>query len=266
MLFLAYCYPRYRRISFKLLLTKFSDFLLSVLVIIQVRTDSKRLPNKVLMKIKDKPILQHIVSSLKYCKKLDQIIVATSTLKADDQIEKLCSKMKVKCFRGSSSNVLKRYYDCAKKFHGDIIVRITGDNPLIDPTIVDKAISLLIKKKFDYVSNMVHQSFPIGYLVEVFTFSTLKRMFDCHVDNQSKEHVTFQLRKNPKEFKIGEFFAPKNKQRPNWRLTVDYLDDLNLIKKIYFKLYNPDSFIKYNDVFNFLENNPKLLEINKENS
>ena len=113
---------------------------------------------------------------------------------------------------------------------------------------------------------MVHQSFPIGYLVEVFTFSTLKRMFECHVDNKSKEHVTFQLRKNPKEFKIGEFFAPKNKQRPNWRLTVDHLDDLNLIKKIYLKLYNPNSFIKYNDVFNFLENNPKLLEINKENS
>ena len=218
------------------------------------------------MKIKDKPILQHIVGSLEYCKKVDQIIVATSTLRADDQIEKLCSKMKVKCFRGSSSNVLKRYYDCAKKFHGDIIVRITGDNPLIDPTIVDKAISLLIKKKFDYVSNMIHQSFPIGYLVEVFTFSTLKRMFECHIDNQSKEHVTFQLRKNPKEFKIGEFFAPKNKQRPNWRLTIDYLDDLNLIKKIYLKLYNPNSFIKYNDVFNFLENNPKLLEINKENS
>jgi spore coat polysaccharide biosynthesis protein SpsF len=239
---------------------------LNVLIIIQARTGSKRLPNKVLLKIKDKPILQHIINSLKYCKKVDQIIVATSTLKTDDEIEKLCFKMNVECFRGNSSNVLKRYHDCSKKFHGEIIVRVTADNPLIDPTIIDKGISLLTERKMDYVSNMIHQSFPIGYLVEVFTFTTLKRMFNEHTDNQSKEHVTFQLRKHPKGFKIGEFFAPKNKQRPNWRLTVDYLSDLKLIKKIYYKLYNPNSFIKYNDVFDFLEKNPKLLEINKDNS
>ena len=92
--------------------------------------------------------------------------------------------------------------------------------------------------------------------------------FDIHINSLRWGNTPMNAlkEKNPKEFKIGEFFAPKNKQRPNWRLTVDYLDDLNLIKKIYFKLYNPDSFIKYNDVFNFLENNPKLLEINKENS
>jgi spore coat polysaccharide biosynthesis protein SpsF len=218
------------------------------------------------MKIKGKAILQHIVDSSKYCKKVDQIIVATSTLKADDEIEKLCSKIKIKCFRGNSSNVLKRYHDCAKKFHGEIIVRITADNPLIDPAIIDKGISLLVAKKMDYVSNMIHQSFPTGYLVEVFTFITLKRMFEEHTDNQSKEHVTFQLRKHPKGFKIGEFFAPKNKQRPNWRLTVDYLSDFKLIKKIYSKLYYPNSFIKYNDVFNFLQQNPKLLEINIKKS
>ncbi len=121
------------------------------------------------MKIKDKPILQHIVSSLKYCKKLDQIIVATSTLKADDQIEKLCSKMKVKCFRGSSSNVLKRYYDCAKKFHGDIIVRITGDNPLIDPCFCNNVSwvtnSNFFMTNFHYVSNLfvilIHYEFSL---------------------------------------------------------------------------------------------------------
>ncbi len=218
------------------------------------------------MKIQGKPILEHIVNFLKFSKKIDQIIVATSDLKSDDKIEKLCNKINVSCFRGNSLNVLKRYFDCATSFKGDIIVRITADNPLIDPKLVDKAVSLLINKKLDYVSNMIHQSYPEGYLVEVFTFDTLKRVYATFHDDQSKEHVTFQLRKCPQGFKIGEFFAAKNKQRPNWRLTVDYLPDLKVIKKIYSKLYNPNSFMKYDDVFNFLQQNPDLLEINVEKS
>jgi spore coat polysaccharide biosynthesis protein SpsF len=239
---------------------------LKVIVIIQARTGSQRLPKKVLKKIEGKTMLEHIINFLKFCKKIDDVIIATSTLKQDNQIETICLKNRVKYFRGSSNNVLKRYYDCATHFKGDIIVRITADNPLIDPKIVDKAVSLLMKKKYDYVTNMIDQTFPIGYLVEVFTYDTLKNMKTFHKDKQSKEHVTFQLRKKPKEIKIGEIFTPKNKQRPNWRLTVDYKNDLKLIKKIYSKLYSPNSFINYNDVFNFLEQNPKLLKINEKKS
>jgi|APSaa5957512535_1039671.scaffolds.fasta_scaffold35643_2 spore coat polysaccharide biosynthesis protein SpsF (cytidylyltransferase family) len=218
------------------------------------------------MKIEGKPILEHIVNFLKFSKKTDQIIVATSNLKSDDKIEKLCNKINVSCFRGDSLNVLKRYFDCATKYQCDIVVRITADNPLIDPILVDKAIRLLINKKFDYVSNMIHPTYPEGYLVEVFTFNTLKYVYETFHDDLSKEHVTFQLRKSPKELKIGEFFATKTKQRPDYRLTVDYKDDLKLIKKIFSTLYKPNSFISYTSVFNYLKQHPSTLKINHKYS
>jgi len=228
------------------------------LIIIQARTGSKRLPGKVLMKIQKKPILEHIVNFLKFSKKADQIIVATTNLKSDDKIEKLCEKINVSCFRGSSSNVLKRFFECAVIFEGDIIVRITADNPLIDPKLVDKAITQLVNEKLDYVSNMIHQSYPEGYLVEVFTIDTLKRVYENFQDKKSKEHVTFQLRQFPRGFKIGEFSAPKNKQRPKWRLTVDYKEDLKIIKEIFSNLLKPNDFISYNKVFKYLKHHPQF--------
>jgi spore coat polysaccharide biosynthesis protein SpsF len=218
------------------------------------------------MKIEGKPMLEHIVSFLKFSKKIDQIIVATSNLKSDDKIEKLCNKIKVSCFRGDSLNVLKRYFDCATNYECDVVVRITADNPLIDPTLVDKAITLLINKKLDYVSNMIHPSYPEGYLVEVFTFNTLKYIYETFDDDLSKEHVTFQLRKSPKELKIGEFFAAKTKQRPYHRLTIDYKDDLKLIRKIFLALYKSNSFISYNSVFKYLKQYPSVLKINQKYS
>ncbi len=237
-----------------------------ILVIIQARTGSKRLHNKVLMKIQGKPILEHIVNFLKFSKKIDQIIVATSNLKPDDEIEKLCDKIGVSCFRGNSLNVLKRYFDCAVHFKGDVIVRITADNPLIDPKLVDKAVSLLINKKLDYVTNMIHQSYPEGYLVEVFTFTTLRYVYKTFHDDLSKEHVTFQLRQCPKGIKIGEIFVEKNKQRSNWRLTVDYKEDIELMSKIFSKLYANNSYIKLESVIKFLEENTDLLKINSMHS
>lgn len=237
-----------------------------VLAIIQARTGSKRLPNKVLMKICGKSILEHIFNSLKFSKKIDQIIVATSHLESDNKIKKLCDTLSLTCYRGSSSNVLERYFNCATNYNCDVVVRITADNPLIDPTLVDTAISLLINKKYDFVTNMINQSYPEGYLVEVFTYETLKYVYENFHDDMSKEHVTFQLRKSIKELKTGEFFAAKNKQRPNWRLTVDYSDDLKLIKKIFSVLYKDNSFISYNSVFNYLKFNPTLLKINQKYS
>jgi len=215
--------------------------------IIQARMGSSRLPGKVMMEIDSKhTILDFMINQLEYSKLVDRIIIATSKKAEDDIIETFCKKNTIDCFRGSENDVLDRYYQCAKKFSSKVIVRMPADKPLLDPNVVDQVISEFNNNNYDYITTFLPSTFPSGTEVEVFTFSTLKRMFECHIDNQSKEHVTFQLRKNPKEFKIGEFFAPKNKQRPNWRLTVDYLDDLNLIKKIYFKLYNPTFFAEFN--------------------
>jgi len=233
------------------------------LIIIQARMGSSRLPGKVLMKLEGKSILEHVVNSLKFSKLCNKIIVATTTNQTDNPIATLCKDLDVDCYRGSSNNVLNRYYECAKLYQGDIIVRITCDNPLIDPTLVDEAIKICKEKNCDYVSNMIHQTYPIGYLVEVVKFDILKQNNDEIHDMLTREHVTHHIRKNPEKYNIVEFSAPDKLQRPEWRLTVDYENDYQLMKKIFKNLYKLNKYISYIDVVTFLDNNLELLEINK---
>jgi len=236
---------------------------MNVVCIIQARVSSNRLPGKVLMKILDTPILEHIVNFLKFSKSIDKIVIATSDENNDNSVCDLAESIGIDFFRGSLHDVLKRYYDCATKFNADLIVRITADNPLIDPELVDNVINTCKKFECDYASNMIQQSFPSGYLVEVLTYSTLQNLYHTQHDLDSREHVTPHIRKNPNLFTTKQIFAPKNMDRPNWRLTLDYQEDFLLISEIFAHLFKQNSFIKYEQVFNLLNSNPNLLKINR---
>ena len=237
---------------------------MKILAIIQARMDSSRLPGKVLMKIENKTILEHIIDSLKFSKLIDEIIVATSKNKHDDKIELLCNSLRIYCFRGSQNDVLRRYYDCAKFFKGDLILRITGDNPFVDPIIIDKIIQICKKSHCQYASNVLHQTFPLGYsLCEAMTFLTLEQLYNTKLNKMSREHVTHDVRKNPHKYFVKEILAPKNFQRPNWRLTVDYNEDLELAKKIFSKLYKPGKPILYKTLVKFLDKNQEILKPKK---
>ena len=225
---------------------------------------SSRFPNKVLQTIHDKPILEHIVNSLKHSKLTDQIIIATTNLPEDDVIEKIAKNLNVDCYRGSANDVLARFYDCAKFFKGDLIVRINGDNPLLDPQLVDEAILVCKKSGCDYVSNVIHQSYPLGIHVEVFSFAILKQIHETQKDALSREHVTYHIRKNLHLYNTKEILAPNGSKRPNWRLTIDYPEDLELMNKIFSILYNPNFYISYDSVVNLLDENPDFLRINNK--
>lgn len=237
---------------------------MKVVTIIQARMGSSRLPGKIFMNIEGKFLLQHIIDFLKHSELTDNIAVATTSSSQDDRVVELCKDLHVDYFRGSEEDVLGRYYECAKFFKGDIIVRITADNPLIDPTLVDQAIKICKESQCDYVSNMINQTYPLGYLVEVFTFDILEKMYKNLKDELSREHVTFDIRKNPNLYKIKEFNLQKNYS--HWRLTVDYKEDIELISKIFSKLYVNNSYIKLESVIKFLEENNELLKINSKHT
>ena len=140
--------------------------------IIQARMGSKRLPGKVMMRVdKQNPSIFYTLNQLKFCKKINEIVVATSTNKEDDMLVDYLEKNKINIFRGKFDDVLDRYYQCAKEKHYDNIVRITADCPLIDPVIVDSVIDKFEKSKVDYTSNVHPRTFPDGYDVEVFSFT-----------------------------------------------------------------------------------------------
>ena len=144
---------------------------MKILGIVQARTGSKRLKNKVLMKIEDKCILEILLERLKNSKKLDDVIVATTIKKEDDAIENLCNVLGIKIFRGSEKDVLSRFYNASKFYNGDVIVRITGDNPLTSIELIDEQVECLLKNNFNYVST---KNIILGLSSEVFTFDTLE--------------------------------------------------------------------------------------------
>jgi len=228
--------------------------------IIQARTGSSRLPGKVLMKLDNElTVLEYVVNQLSFCKLIDKIIIATTDFEEDDTIEQLARKLQVDCFRGNSEDVLDRYYNCAKKFEVKNILRITSDCPLIDPEIVDKVIEKYLSEEYDYVSNTEIRTFPIGTDAEVFSFYLLEKSWKNASLPSEREHVTPYIRNKKIECKIGNL--ENTTKQDHFRLTLDRIEDLKLIKKIIEKISNRPILMK--DVLDVFSKQPELIKINE---
>jgi glutamate-1-semialdehyde 2,1-aminomutase len=205
-----------------------------VLVIIQARFNSTRFPGKVVKKINNKTVLEILIKRLCRAEYVSKIIVACSKNKKDVAILNICKKLGINYFTGSEDDVLDRFYNAAKKFKGENIVRITGDCPLIDPKIVDDVIYNFFSNNADYASNINPPTFPDGLDVEVFKFSALKEAYIRATKSTEREHVTPFIIYN-KKFK--KFNLKNSIDYSTLRLTLDEKEDLILIKKIikYFK-------------------------------
>ena len=138
-----------------------------MLCIIQARYSSKRLPGKVLKKILGTTVLQRVVNQVKKSKKINKIIIATSKHKTDKKIINFCKKNKIHCISGPLNNVFKRFYSIIVREHYKSFVRISADSPLIDPSLIDKAVTLFKKNRYDIVTNVFPRTFPKGFSVEV---------------------------------------------------------------------------------------------------
>jgi len=232
-----------------------------VVAIIQARMGSTRLPGKVMLPIVGKPMLWHIIERAKRCKKVDSIVVATTTNQEDKAVTNLAEKYETGSFAGDEDNVLKRYYEAAKKFSADIIVRITADCPLINPTTIDEMIDLCLEENADYICG--HPNFPsIEQGVEVFSFIALEKTKNMATKDYQREHVTIYIKENPNLFRIVTIIPKKIFQRKDMRLTVDTIEDLRLMREIYDRLYKENEIIKIDNVVSLLEDNPDLKKIN----
>jgi spore coat polysaccharide biosynthesis protein SpsF len=227
--------------------------------IVQARLGSSRLPGKVLLTLNGKSILDYVINQLKFCKLINKIVIATTNLKEDDPIENFAKKNKIDFFRGDSSDVLDRFFQCAKKNTFQKIVRVTADNPLIDPTIVDNAIQKFITKQYDYLSNHIPRSFPQGTEVEIFSFASLEKAWNCASKKSEREHVTPYFYNNPQKFKLGSLVYSKDISNLRW--SIDKENDLILVKNIVSKIKkNP---ILLNDILELFKKDHSLFEINK---
>ena len=232
---------------------------MNIAAIIQARAGSKRLKNKILKKIEKRTIIEILLQRLKYSKKIKKIIIAIPNTKDNDLLYKKLKKLNCDVFRGDEHNVLKRYYDCAKKFKVDNIIRITSDCPLIDPELIDKGINLFKKNKVDYISNILPPSYPDGLDFEIFSFKALKRSMDQNLSKFDKEHVTLHMKRSNRTKKYN---INSKENFSHLRLTLDYEKDFLVLKKVLSKF--DDLKFNYKDIIRLYNLNKKIFHLNTE--
>lgn len=196
-----------------------------VVGIVQARMGSSRLPGKVLRTVSGVALLEYQLRRVSAARELSGLIVATSLSEKDEPIASLCRNLNVGIFRGSEHDVLERYYLAAHEARADVVVRLTADCPLIDPSLIDQVIRAFrsMSPSFDYYSNTLDRGFPRGMDVEVMTFDALRRAHFGATDNDEREHVTLHLYRRPHDFRIGSY---------EYRLTVDTPADFERMQKM----------------------------------
>jgi len=208
---------------------------MKIVAITQARCGSTRLPNKVLKTVKGETLLAIHLNRILKSKKIDQLVVATTTEPADDAIEEVAKSMGLPYYRGSVSNVLDRYYQAAKSHHPDWVVRLTSDCPLIDAGLIDKIIDKAIELDVDYCSNTLNPTYPDGMDAEVFKYSALERAWHEAQLNSEKEHVTPYIHKNSSFHHKNLFTSYNYANDVNYervRLTVDEQADFEVISHL----------------------------------
>lgn len=230
---------------------------------IEARMTSSRLPGKVLRELAGKPSLQHIIERLRKSKYIDEVVVATTVNDTDSPIIELCEEIGCKYFRGSEEDVLLRVLDAAKSVNADIIVEITGDCPVIDWRHADSLIELFFSGDFDYASNVIERTYPRGFDTQVFPVSVLDEVNRITTSVSDHEHVSLYIYTHPERFKLINMKAPTSVAHPEMEITLDTIEDYNLIKAIYEALYPLDNDFTCEQVVKYLLDNPDLLELVK---
>ena len=236
-----------------------------VIIIIQARVNSSRLPNKVLLKLNGIPSIIRMINRVKLSNLVDEIWVATGKSKINDKLEHILIDSSIKVMRGDDLDVLSRYVNIAKNTKANIIARLTGDCPLIDPEIIDKTIKLLIDEKADYASNIIKRTYPDGLDVEVFTSKALFETGKNSPEGFCREHVTTYMHglyknKYPRgNFKIASL--EHSADFSNLRWTLDEKKDFNFLNTIFSNLSNN---VGWQEIISYLIKRPLLQMKNSE--
>jgi spore coat polysaccharide biosynthesis protein SpsF len=227
--------------------------------IVQARMGSSRLPGKVLMDLGGETVLARVINRMRRSVMVDEVVVATTQASADDAIISECERLAVSSFRGPEDNVLDRYYQAAQFCKAEVLVRITSDCPLIDPVLVDETISLFHERRADYASNTIVHTYPRGLDTEVFSRLALERVWAEAVKPYEREHVTPHFYEHPELFRIAS--ARGGTDYSCYRWTLDTPEDLQLIRKIYQRFGNQDTF-GWREAVALMEREPELADLN----
>jgi spore coat polysaccharide biosynthesis protein SpsF len=240
-----------------------------IVVIIQARMTSSRLPGKVLMPVLGKSLLVRMVERVQRTAYPIIVVVATSTDASDDVIEQEAIENNIRCFRGSLDNLMERHYQAAKLYEADLVIKIPSDCPLIDSAIIDETIDVYYENGgvHDYVSNLHPATYPDGNDVEIMTMDCLAKARRMARQLWELEHTTPVIWEHPEQFKIGNLTWKTGFDfSMTHRFTIDYIEDYHFILKVYEMLYPGKPNFSCNDILQLLELHPGIHQINEKHA
>jgi spore coat polysaccharide biosynthesis protein SpsF len=231
------------------------------LAILQARMSSTRLPGKVLRPILGRPMLGWQIDRISRSEQIDRLVVATSREPSDDPIQAFCEATGVACYRGALYDVLARFHGAARDFGpAENVVRLTGDCPLIDWTVIDAAIELQRRESADLAGNGIQRSYPDGLDVEVVAYSALDRAHREATEPPHREHVTQYIYRHPEKFRLAHLVQKPDLASLRW--TVDTPADFEMVEKVFAGLADRNNSFGQQDVLDFLANHPEIVAIN----
>jgi len=233
---------------------------MKIVALVQARMGSTRLPGKVLKSIVDKPMIELLLARLSQSSELDEIVVVTSEEKQNDHLQAVVESLGFRCTRGNEKDVLSRFYESAKFLGADVIVRITGDCPLVEPALVDYCIRGYKNSNVDYFSNINPATYPDGLDIEVMSFESIERANDETNSRSDREHVTPYIRNSDSFLKLSIQHA---EDLSYLRWSVDEPEDLIVVTNV-FEHFSPDIFFDWKQVLELMRSHPKLFQANQK--
>ena len=230
-----------------------------ILAILQARMSSTRLPGKVMAPILGRPMLMRQLERVGRAQCFDKLLVATSSSPSDDAIARLCADHAITCFRGALHDVLDRFVQAARPHSPEHLVRLTADCPLADPDVIDRVVEHHLSGGFDYTSNTRARTFQHGLDAEVCRYACLEQAWREATTPFEREHVTPYLWGSG-HFRVGQLCQDRDRSYLRW--TVDFAEDLELVRPIYAALYPSDRAFTTADVMRLLDERPELTVLN----
>jgi spore coat polysaccharide biosynthesis protein SpsF len=219
---------------------------------------SSRLPGKVLKPILGEALIARIHERVSAARLIDHTMIAATVDARDEELEMWCNNRGIKIYRGPVDDIIGRFYEASLLFKTSVVIRLWGDCPFLDPSIIDQALGVFFEKKLDYLNTFAPQrTFPAGLDFEIYHIDTLRFFYEQIDDPYYREFPFEYFRKNPDKFKIDNLTYPKNLSHIN--LTVDYQEDLELASRIYEYYYPKDHLFNLQNVLDYLDLNPDAI-------
>ncbi|MGD8326011.1 MAG: glycosyltransferase family protein [Sphingomonadales bacterium] len=233
-----------------------------IIAVLQARIGSSRFPGKVLANILGQPLLVRQIERIARARLIDRLVVATTGRDEDDAIAHLAGQLRIDCYRGSVDDVLDRYYQCAKRYDADHIVRLTADCAFLDPQVIDDLVRMHLREANSYSSNTQPKSYPQGLEAEIMSRKTLAWVWENATQVSEREDVTSFIHNNPELLRIGNLQNQIDHSALRW--TIVERNDLNFTREIYAELYPENPAFTTQDVLDYLNAHPEIGQITSE--